>query len=107
MIAPEIRTANEIIAKFIGFEQSEIEPDYWYCKEYGISLLKFHENWEWLMYAITKIQVSYKYKLQVVPYDTYTESILLSQYLNKIESKIKVERLYYEEKGITFRSNKK
>lgn len=106
MIAKEIKESNEIIAKFIGFEQSEIEPDYWYCKEYGISLLKFHESWEWLMYAVVKIQVAYKYKLQIVPYDTYTESMLLSKYLSKINTNIKMERIYYEEKGISFKINK-
>ena len=49
MIAEDINTSNKIIAKFIGFEQSEVEPDYWYCNEYGLSLLKFHEDWEWLL----------------------------------------------------------
>lgn len=84
MIAEDIQTSNKIIAKFIGFEQSEIEPDYWYCNEYGLSLLKFHEDWQWLLYAIIKIQRKYDYKLQKLPYEVKTESLLLSKYISKL-----------------------
>lgn len=84
MITEDIQTSNKIIAKFIGFEQSEIEPDYWYCNEYGLSLLKFHEDWQWLLYAIIKIQRKYDYKLQKLPYEVKTESLLLSKYISKL-----------------------
>jgi hypothetical protein len=84
MIPEDIQTSNKIIAKFIGFEQSEIEPDYWYCNEYGLSLLKFHEDWQWLLYAIIKIQRKYDYKLQKLPYEVKTESLLLSKYISKL-----------------------
>jgi hypothetical protein len=87
MIAEDIHTSNKIIAKFIGFEQSEVEPDYWYCNEYGLSLLKFHEDWEWLLYAIIKIQRKYDYKLQKLPYEVKTESLLLSKYIGKLQNK--------------------
>jgi hypothetical protein len=85
MIAEDIQTSNKIIAKFIGFEQSEVEPDYWYCNEYGLSLLKFHEDWEWLLYAIIKIQRKYDYKLQKLPYEVKTESLYLSKYISNLK----------------------
>ena len=85
MIAEDINTSNKIIAKFIGFEQSEVEPDYWYCNEYGLSLLKFHEDWEWLLYAIIKIQRKYDYKLQKLPYEVKTESLYHSKYNSNLK----------------------
>jgi hypothetical protein len=88
MIAEDIKTSNNIIAKFIGFQHSEVEPDYWYCDHYGLSLLKFHEEWEWLMYAIIKIQQIDNYKLQNIPYDIKAESLLLSKYISKLKSNL-------------------
>jgi hypothetical protein len=86
MITDDIKESNNIIAKFIGFENSEVEPDYWYCDHYGLSLLKFHEDWEWLMYAIIKIQRGYNYKLQNIPYDVKEESLLLSKYISSLKT---------------------
>jgi hypothetical protein len=88
MIKKEIQESNNIIAKFIGFEQSEVEPDYWWCKEKGLSLLKFHEDWEWLMDAIIKIQKRYDYKLKSTPYDIKIESLLLSKFITSLKNNI-------------------
>jgi hypothetical protein len=84
MISQEIKKSNEIIAKFIGFEQSELEPDYWWCNELGLTSLKFHEDWTWLMNAIIKVQQTHEYALQEKPYNVKEESFLLSNFLSKL-----------------------
>ena len=84
MISEQIKKSNEIIAKFIGFEQSQMEPDYWWCNELGLTSLKFHEDWTWLMNAIKKVQENHKYELQKMPYNVQEESVLLSSFLIKL-----------------------
>jgi hypothetical protein len=84
MTSEDIKKSNSIIAQYIGYEQSEVEPDYWWCNDLGLTSLKFHEDWKWLMQAIQIVQKTEQYKLQRIPYDLKTESILLSEFITKI-----------------------
>ena len=88
MINEEIKKANSIIANYIGFKQSEVEPDCWWCDNWGLCYLRFNEDWEWLMYAITIVQRNFPYKLQEVPYEIEIETILLSEFISNLKNNI-------------------
>lgn len=74
---------NETIAKFLGFSQSGVSEDYWYSEKYGYTLLKFDKDWEWLMYAVLKVQEKYDYRFTSKPYDLKKECELLSNFILK------------------------
>lgn len=69
----EIKTGNEAIAVALGFTKS-VMPEYWDTEPLnGISLLHFHDNWEWLMFALNelgkrghKIVLQYPYEKEKV-----------------------------------------
>ena len=81
----DVKQANEIIAKYVFYEQSEVEPDYWFCNEHGFSLLKFHEDWNWLMFAVNFVQKTHTYYFKNQPYSLETECLYLAKFITQIK----------------------
>lgn len=79
----QVMKAKETIAKAIGFEKSELEPDYYNCGHWGLHLLMFDTDWSWLMFAVKKIQENHKYRLQEEPYNIKRECILLARFIEQ------------------------
>lgn len=90
MIRADYKEANENIAKFIGFTKSELGENYWNCGEWGLSFLKFHESWEWLIFAVQKVQVNHLYMFTSRPINLEYEVLELGRMcktLNELQNK--------------------
>lgn len=84
-----VAEAKRIIAKAIGFEESELEPGYWNCGDWGLHLLMFDTDWNWLMYAVIELQKKHPYQLVEKHYDAKKECLHLAEHIKALNIKIK------------------
>mgnify|MGYP003346551618 CR=1 FL=1 len=72
---------NKTISLFMDLKESVINEGYWYSEQYGYTLPKYDKEWSWLMPAIIKAQVEYKYVTGDETFELQNESKKLAQFL--------------------------